>query len=304
MGSMFALGLRAIFQNDASMLTNNFSSEQPLESKSPKPQKQPVVLTLSGSDPSGGAGLEADLKTFHQHGVYGMAVPTLLTVQNTLGIRKVKTLEPDFFTEQVEFLLDDILPDVIKIGAIGSRHMIQALIRILSQKRLTGVKVVIDTVLISTSGAGLFDMRGLSDFIERLLPLAFVITPNLPELDLLTGKSTSESNAVGHLLTFGRDKPYAILLKGGHLPGNPVDFLYHKSNVTHFSSSRIDTVHTHGTGCALASALAANLALGYELIEAVRHARAFVHEAIRTNPGLGNGNGPLNLGAGEFPSAG
>lgn len=261
------------------------------------PKKQPVVLSLSGSDPSGGAGLEADLKTFHQHGVYGMAVPTLLTVQNTLGIRKVKTLEPDFFTEQVEFLLEDILPDVIKIGAIGSRRMIQALIRLLTQQKLDGVKVVIDTVLLSTSGAGLFDMLGLPDFIERLLPRAYVITPNLPEFDLLSGKATTEANAPGHLLAFGRDKPYAILLKGGHLPGHPTDFLYHNSKVSNFPSARIATPHTHGTGCALASSLAANLAHGYDLMESVHLARTFVHEAILTNPGLGHGNGPLNLAA-------
>jgi hydroxymethylpyrimidine/phosphomethylpyrimidine kinase len=256
-----------------------------------------VVLTISGSDPSGGAGLEADLKTIHHHGVYGMALPTLLTVQNTLGIRKVKTLEPDFLEEQMEFLLEDILPDIIKIGALGSRRMVQALIRILSQPRLEKVKVVVDTVLISTSGSGLFDMQGLPDFIDRLLPRAFVITPNLPEFDLLFGKATSEANAVAHLLAFGRNKPYAILLKGGHFPGDPVDYLYHQQNVHTFSGPRIDTPHTHGTGCSLASAIAANLALGHELPDAVRYARSFIREAIRTNPGLGHGRGPLNLGA-------
>jgi len=260
----------------------------------------PIVLSISGSDPSGGAGLEADLKTFHQHGVYGMAVPTLLTVQNTLGVRKVKTLEPDFLEEQVDFLLEDIFPTVIKIGSIGSRRMVQALIRILSQQRFDKVKIVVDTVLISTSGAGLFDMHGLPDFIDRLLPRAFLITPNLPEFDLLSGKATTEANAAAHLLAFGRDKPYAILLKGGHFPGDPVDFLYHKGNIRSFPAARIETRHTHGTGCALASAIAANLAHGMELLDAVAQGRAFVREAIRTNPGLGNGKGPLNLAASEM----
>jgi hydroxymethylpyrimidine/phosphomethylpyrimidine kinase len=255
------------------------------------------VLSLSGSDPSGGAGIEADLKTFHQHGVYGMAVPTLLTVQNTTGVRKVKTLEPDFFEEQVAFLLEDLFPTVIKIGAIGDRRMLQALIRILSQQRFDGVKVVVDTVLNSTSGSSLFDMRGLPDFMERLLPRAFLITPNVMEFDLLTGKATTAANAAGHLLAFGRDKPYAILLKGGHFPGDPIDFLLHKQTVRNFPAPRIDTPNTHGTGCALASAIAANLALGYEVGDAVVRARAFLREAMLTNPGLGSGRGPLNLNA-------
>ncbi len=228
-----------------------------------------------------------------------MAVPTLLTSQSTMGIRKVKSLEPDFFEEQLDFLLEDLLPDVIKIGAVGSRRMLQALIRVLSQPRLDKVRIVVDTVLASSSGSGLFDMQGLTDFIERLLPRAYLITPNLPEFDLLSGKATTEANAVSHLIAFGRDKPYAILLKGGHFPGDPVDFLYNKPTVLTFKGTRIETQHTHGTGCALASAIAANLALGEDLPGAVEKARAFVRQAIRTNPGLGSGRGPLNLAAKE-----
>ena len=255
------------------------------------------MLALSGSDPSGGAGLEADLKVFQRHGVYGMAVPTLLTVQNTLGVRKVKTLEPGFLEEQVDFLLDDLFPDAIKIGAIGDRRMLQALVRLLSQERLAGVPVVIDTVMGSTSGSPLFDMRGLSEFIERLLPRAAVITPNVPEFDLLTGKSTTLANAPGHLREFGRGKPYAVLLKGGHFAGDPVDFLWHAGDIIRYAGERIETPHTHGTGCALASALAAHLAMGNPLPDAVARARAYVREAIRGNPGLGGGRGPLDFNA-------
>lgn len=261
----------------------------------PKPSRLRIALALSGSDPSGGAGLEADLKVFQSHGVYGMAVPTLLTVQNTLGVRRVKTLEPAFFEEQVAFLLEDIFPDVIKIGAIGDRRMLQALVRLLSQERLAKIPVVIDTVMGATSGASLFDMRGLPEFIERLLPRAAVITPNVPEFDLLTGKATTPENAAEHLHAFGRDKPYAILLKGGHFPGPPIDFLWHAGALRSYSGERIDTPHTHGTGCALASALAANLALGLPVPDAAAQARAYVREAIRRNPGLGNGRGPLGL---------
>jgi hydroxymethylpyrimidine/phosphomethylpyrimidine kinase len=140
-------------------------------------------------------------------------------------------------------------------------------------------------------------MRGLQEFIERLLPRAYVITPNVMEFDLLTGKVTTESNAAAQLLSFGRDKPYAILLKGGHFPGDPVDFLYHRGNIRSFPSQRIATPHTHGTGCTLASAIAANLAMGLELESSVARARAYVLDAIRTNPGLGAGRGPLNFNA-------
>jgi len=226
-----------------------------------------------------------------------MAVPTLLTVQNTLGVRKVKTLEPGFFEEQVAFLLEDLFPDAIKIGAIGDRRMLQALVRLLSQERLARVPIVIDTVMGSTSGSALFDMRGLPEFIERLLPKAAVITPNVPEFDLLTGKATTPENAADHLRDFGSGKPYAILLKGGHFPGAPVDFLWHAGTLRRYAGERIDTPHTHGTGCTLASALAANLAMGFPVPDAAAKARAYVREAIRANPGLGHGRGPLGFGA-------
>lgn len=241
--------------------------------------------------------MEADLKVFHQHGVYGMAVPTLLTAQNTTGVRKVKSLEPDFLEEQLAFLMEDIVPSVIKIGAVGSRSMLQALIRFLSQQRMQGIKVVVDTVLRSTSGAGLFDMRGLPDFMDRLLPLAYLVTPNVPEFELLTGRKTVPANAASHLLAFGRDKPYAILLKGGHFPGDPIDLLCQARTVATFHGKRVDTPHTHGTGCALASAIAANLALGYPLEESVARGRAYVHRAILGAPGLGRGQGPIDFHA-------
>jgi hydroxymethylpyrimidine/phosphomethylpyrimidine kinase len=262
-----------------------------------EPMRTPIALALSGSDPSGGAGLEADLKVFQRHGVYGMAVPTLLTVQNTTGVRKVKTLEPDFFEEQVDFLLQDLFPDVIKIGAIGDRRMLQALVRLLGRERLAGVPVVIDTVLGSTSGSPLFDMRGLSELMDRLLPRATLITPNVPEFTLLTGKEVGPGTAASHLRDFARDKPYAVLLKGGHFPGAPIDFLWHEGRIREFAGERIETPHTHGTGCALAAAAAANLALGHAVPEAAARARAYVREAIRGNPGLGSGRGPLGFNA-------
>lgn len=224
-----------------------------------------------------------------------MAAPTLLTVQNTLGVRRVKTLEPGFFEEQVGFLLDDLLPDAIKIGAIGDRRMLQAIIRILGRERLAGVPVVVDTVMGSTSGAPLFDMRGLEEFAEKLLPKAAVITPNVPEFQLLAGRQATAENAPEQLRAFAEGKPYAVLLKGGHFDGEPIDFLWHAGTLRKYAGERIHTRHTHGTGCALASALAAQLAAGAPLPEAVSRARAYVREAIRGNPGLGSGRGPLEF---------
>lgn len=262
-----------------------------------RPLHPPIALAISGSDPSGGAGLEADIKVFHQHGVYGMAAPTLLTVQNTTGVRKVKSMEPEFLEEQLAFLMEDLVPSVIKIGAVGSRPMLQAIIRFLSQQRNQGIPVVVDTVMHSTSGTGLFDMRGLADYMDRLLPMARLITPNIPEFEILTGKKTTPSNAAAHLLAFGREKPYAILLKGGHFPGDPVDHLYHNQTVATFPGRRVESSHTHGTGCALASAISANLALGLPLLEAVTRGRAYVQRAIQNAPGLGRGKGPIGLDA-------
>jgi hydroxymethylpyrimidine/phosphomethylpyrimidine kinase len=276
-------------QRIENMENNNNTPQNPLS--------LPLVLTISGSDPSGGAGLEADLKTFHQHGVYGMAVPTLLTVQNTTGVKNVQYLSGDFLEAQIQFLFEDLAPSIIKIGAVGSRQVLQSLIRLFSQSVYKNVPIVLDPVLVSTSGLSLFDMRGLSDMLDRLLPLATLVTPNIPEFGLMSGKQVTPSTAASILSQYGRDKNYSILLKGGHFEEEPTDYLLHKGAILPLPSRRINTRHTHGTGCVLASSIAAHLALGEDLPTAVKKAQSFVHRAIATNPGLGQGQGPLNLWA-------
>ncbi len=226
-----------------------------------------------------------------------MAIPTLLTVQNTTGVKNVQHLSGDFLEAQFQFLLEDLIPDVIKIGAIGSRQILQTLVRLLSQSALKKTPLILDPVLISTSGLSLFDMRGLSDLIDRLLPLATLITPNIPEFELLSGKQITPENAVSILRHYAQGKNFSVLLKGGHAAGAPIDYLFHENLITNLPVTRIATRHTHGTGCALATAIAANLALGFELLDAVKKAQSYVHRAIASNPGLGEGQGPLNLWA-------
>ncbi len=258
--------------------------------------KMPIVLTLAGSDPSGGAGIEGDLKTLTRLGVHAMAIPTLQTVQNTLGVREVRFLDPDFLVRQYECLCEDLFPDAIKIGAVGSKAMLHTLIRLLSRSEVRKIPIVIDTVIQSTSGADMLEPGALEDFRDGLLPLATVITPNAPEFSLLSGREVTPENRESELLRFGQSKPYATLLKGGHFPGDPVDYLHFEGTVRGFPSQRVETRHTHGTGCAFASSLAAFLSQGMSVLEATPLAQSQVLWAIQRNPGLGLGNGPLGFG--------
>jgi hydroxymethylpyrimidine/phosphomethylpyrimidine kinase len=256
----------------------------------------PIVLTIAGSDPSGGAGIEADLKVFHAHGVYGTAVATLYTVQNTVGVRKVRFADSGFMEEQLRALLEDLRPSVIKIGAVGSRATVQALARVLRGQSAAGIPIILDPILQASSGPALFESSALPDFQDRLLPLANIITPNLQEFALLSGHAPTPAGTVASLESFAANKPYAVLLKGGHMEGDTsVDFLWDRGRCKSFSSRRIRTQQGHGTGCALSSAIAARLAKGESLERAVEKAKAYVHAALATAPGLGQGRGPLNF---------
>jgi hydroxymethylpyrimidine/phosphomethylpyrimidine kinase len=256
-----------------------------------------MVLSISGSDPSGGAGIEADLKTFHRHGIYGMAIPTLLTAQNTLGVRGVCFLDPDFLAEQWRTLLTDLRPSAIKIGALGSKRMVLQVVKLLSSPAAAGIPVVLDPIMGSTSGAGLLESNAFPVLASRLIPLCRLITPNAPEFSALCGMNIKSDTAVASLRAFGRDKPYAILLKGGHFSGSEsLDLLWDQGHVTRLRGVRLPG-DIHGTGCVLASSVAANLALGCSLLTACRRAKSFLHKAIATAPRLGNGRPPLNLWA-------
>src|SRR5882724_448961 len=221
----------------------------------------PVALTIAGSDPSGGAGLQADLKTFHQFGVYGEAVVTLITVQNTRGVSRVEVLSADLVLEQIAAVIDDIPPRAAKTGALGTRAMVEA---VAGAARRFRFPLVVDPVMISKHGTRLADEGAERALIEHLLPRASLLTPNLYEASALTGfpveDPASMRRAAQTLVSLGAAN---VLVKGGHLPGKAVDILYMTGGaVREFSAERIDTPHTHGTGCTYSAAITAKLARG------------------------------------------
>ncbi len=257
-----------------------------------------VALTIAGSDPSGGAGIQADLKTFHQFGVYGEAVITLLTVQNTQRVSRVETMPPDLVTEQIRAVLEDIPPQAAKTGALGSAEIVEAIAELAQSFKFP---LVVDPVMISKQGTRLMSHKAEEVLKHKLLPHAALVTPNIPEAEALADmkiRTEEDMSAAGdRILEFGCK---AVLVKGGHLPGEPVDILRcFGSRTSHngpspYSGSRVPTKHTHGTGCTYSAAITASLALGNTLPEAILRSRQYVQNAIETAPGLGRGHGPVN----------
>ena len=253
----------------------------------------PVALSIAGSDPSGGAGLQADLKTFHRFGVYGEAVVTLITVQNTRGVSRVDVLAPDLVREQIHAVVTDIPPCAAKTGALGNQAVLEAVAEMAASFQFP---LVVDPVMISKHGASLMDEAARRLFVANMLPRAFLLTPNLDEADALFGHPVRSTQAMLEaafaLIGMGARN---VLIKGGHLEGAASDVLVEQDGaVTWLHADRIPTPHTHGTGCTYSAAITAELAKGVALREAVHLAKAFVTRAIRTNPGLGGGSGPLN----------
>jgi len=251
-----------------------------------------VALSIAGSDPSGGAGIQADLKTFHEFGVYGEAVITLLTVQNTRGVHRVELVAPELVLAQLDALLDDIPPDAAKTGALGSRELVRALGRAAGSFHFP---LVVDPVLAGTHGQPLVEDSAICALREELLPRAALVTPNLPEAEALSGiaiRGPEELRSAAECLY--RQGARAVLIKGGHRQGPATDVLLDGGGWMELPAERIETRHTHGTGCTYSAAITAGLAAGVELREAVRRAKQYVHHAIRTAPGLGYGCGPLN----------
>jgi len=253
---------------------------------------KPVALTIAGSDPSGGAGIQADLKTFHQFGVYGEAVVTLVTVQNTVRVSRVECLSAELVAEQVRAVIEDIRPQAAKTGALGALAIVDAVAELAGE---FDFPLVVDPVMISKHGAPLIAEDARQAVRDRLLERAYLITPNLAEAEALTGLAIRDVSGLRRAAeALVRMGARAALVKGGHLEGAAVDVL-HDGEVFHeFSAPRIETPHTHGTGCTYSAAITAQLAMGASLAEAVSRAKAYITEAIRTAPGLGSGSGPVN----------
>ncbi len=252
----------------------------------------PIALTIAGSDPSGGAGLQADLKTFHQFGVYGEAVVTLLTVQNTLRVSRVEVMSPELVLEQLRAVLEDIPPGAAKTGALGSIELVRAIARAAATFTFP---LVVDPVMISKHGAPLVAPEAIRAIREELVPTAALVTPNVPEAEALAGISIRTDEDVRQAAcAIHRSGVRAVLIKGGHREGDATDMLFDGSHWREFAGPRIETRHTHGTGCTYSAAITAGLASGLPLVEAVWRAKRFIQDAIRTNPGLGQGSGPVN----------
>ena len=252
----------------------------------------PVALTIAGSDPSGGAGLQADLKTFHQFGVYGMSAVTLVTVQNTRRVSTVEPMAASLVGEQLEAVIEDILPQAAKTGALGTAEIIRV---VAGCARSWSFPLVVDPVMISKHGAPLIADDAREALLSSLLPETFLITPNLYEAAALAGFPVQDEKSMAEAARrISETGPKAVLVKGGHLDRDAVDLLYYRGEFQRLVARREPTKNTHGTGCTYSAAITAGLAKGQELAEAVRVAKRFITAAIVTNPGLGKGCGPVN----------
>jgi hydroxymethylpyrimidine/phosphomethylpyrimidine kinase len=259
----------------------------------------PRVLSIAGSDSSGGAGIQADLKTFAALGCYGMTAITALTAQNTLGVRAIHGVPPQMLREQIDAVVEDIGVDAVKIGMLHAPDIVQTVAEAIDRHALK--KVVLDPVMVATSGAVLIENPAIAALVRELFPRADVVTPNLDEASLLVGRPLISEHdmeaAAQELLAMGAQ---AVLLKGGHLAGDVVrDLLVTQNGELHWMGApRIHSANTHGTGCTLSSAIAAQLALGLTLLEAVQAARAYVRAALESGAKVrtGAGGGPLNHG--------
>jgi len=253
-----------------------------------------IALTIAGSDSGGGAGIQADLKTFHQFGVFGTSVITAVTAQNTVGVRAWEPVPVELVTRQLEALADDLPPVAVKSGMLGSAPIVEAVADGIARRRLANY--VLDPVMVATSGDRLLDRNAERLIVRRLLPLAALVTPNLDEAAVLVGGSVrtpDDMERAGRALVALGAK--AALVKGGHLEGEQVvDVLIADGTARRFTRPHLETTSTHGTGCTLSAAIAAGLAHGRPLERAVEDALDFVHRAIAAAPGLGRGHGPLN----------
>ncbi|MBN2337352.1 MAG: bifunctional hydroxymethylpyrimidine kinase/phosphomethylpyrimidine kinase [Acidobacteria bacterium] len=252
----------------------------------------PVALTIAGSDPSGGAGIQADLKTFHQRGVYGTAVLTLLTVQNTKSVGAVEVLSPSLVGAQLGAVLEDIPPAAAKTGALGDSAIVEL---VAERARAFDFPLVVDPVMISKHGTALMTAEARRALALLLLPRAFLVTPNLSEAGELAGMPVDDlasmKEGASRIASLGVE---AVLIKGGHLEGDAVDLLFYRGEVTLYRERRIPTRNTHGTGCTFSACITAELAKGRPLVEAVGTAKKYITLAIETAPGLGGGAGPVN----------
>lgn len=254
-----------------------------------------TALTIAGSDSSGGAGIQADIKTMTANGVFAMSAITALTAQNTTGVTSIMEVTPDFLSDQLEAVFTDIYPDAIKTGMVSSISLIEVIADKL--KKYEAKNIVVDPVMVATSGSKLISDDAIETLKEKLLPLATVITPNIPEAEVLSGISiSSEDDMIEGAKLIYKKYGCAVLVKGGHQINDANDLLYREGGCVWFKGKRIDNPNTHGTGCTLSSAIASNLAKGESLDNAVKYAKNYISGALSAMLDLGKGSGPMNHG--------
>ncbi|WP_349728903.1 bifunctional hydroxymethylpyrimidine kinase/phosphomethylpyrimidine kinase [Peribacillus frigoritolerans] len=252
-----------------------------------------TALTIAGSDSGGGAGIQADLKTFSAHGVFGMSAITAVTAQNTMEVRSLQPIETAIISDQIAAIFEDITVDAVKIGMLGSKEIVETVAA--SLKTFLPAIVILDPVMISKSGHHLLDDKAVSALKMNLLPLATLVTPNVPEAEVLTGLSIrTEQDFYKACISIQEMGPKAVLLKGGHAAGNPNDLFYDGTDFQWIEGERIHTKNTHGTGCTLSSAITSNLANGLPLQESIEKAKTYISEAIRNSFSIGKGHGPVH----------
>ena len=252
-----------------------------------------TALSIAGSDSCGGAGIQADIKTMTLNGVYAMSAVTALTAQNTTGVSAILEADADFLEKEINAVFEDIFPDAVKIGMVSSSALIEVIAQRL--KFYQAKNIVVDPVMVATSGARLINDSAISTLKEKLLPIANIITPNIPETEVLSGMKISDKNDMEKAaVSIGEKFKCAVLVKGGHSINDADDILYSNGKITYFKGKRIDNPNTHGTGCTLSSAIAANLAKGYSLEQSVERAKEYISGALGAMLDLGKGSGPMN----------
>lgn len=251
------------------------------------------VLTIAGSDCSGGAGIQADIKTITAHKMYAMSAITALTAQNTTGVYGIMEASPEFVANQLDCIFTDIIPDSVKIGMVSSSAIIKVIVKKL--KQYNAKNIVVDPVMVSTSGSKLLSDEARNALIKELMPLGRVITPNIPETEVLCGFPVkNEEDMIAAAKKISKIIKGSILVKGGHLVNDAIDLLYEEGNIHWFKSKRINNPNTHGTGCTLSSAIACNLAAGYSLEESIKNAKEYLTGALGAMLDLGKASGPLD----------
>ena len=252
-----------------------------------------TALTIAGSDSSGGAGIQADIKTMTANGVFAMSAVTALTAQNTTGVTGIMEVSPEFLKEQIDCIFTDIRPDAVKIGMVSSSGLITAIADKLEEYHAENI--VVDPVMVATSGAKLISDDAVATLKERLLPIADVLTPNIPETEVLSGMEVkTEEDMVKAAKEISEQYHCAVLVKGGHQLNDANDLLYRNGECRWFYGKRIDNPNTHGTGCTLSSAIASNLAKGFSMDKSVERAKEYISGALGAMLDLGRGSGPMN----------